>query len=170
MRTKIKPPPSAPAAPKITTYTVEPNGGYINCGESATLHWAVAGCDSNCDVTLTAKDGPSYYELVERLPGRPPTGSMSVSPMRRTLTKYILTATNAGGSDSKELVVEIHCDQKPPESAGVFCFKLTNDQSLVSKCYIVAVYDRDEPAAKKTAEDSYPGYTADKTSCDDRCP
>ena len=164
------PPPLPPPAPKIVAYTVEPNGGYINCGQSATLHWAVTGCDSNCDVTLTAKDGPSYYDLVERLPGRPPTGSMSVSPMRATLTKYFLTAANASGSDSKELVVQIHCDQKPPESAGVFCFKLTNNQSPVSTCYIVAVYDRDEQAAMKSAGDTYPGYSVDKTSCDAVCP
>ena len=166
------PAPKPPPAPTIKEFTVDPKSAYINCGSSATLHWIVTGCDSNCDVTLTAKDGPSYFDLVERLPGRPSTGSMSVTPTRATLTKYILTAANATGSDSKELVVQIFCTPKSPEpsGAGVFCFKLTNDQSLVSKCYMVAVYDRDEETARKRAEATYPGYSAEKNSCNTACP
>jgi hypothetical protein len=157
-----------PPTVKVTSFKATPD--YINLGDSSTLTWNVANCSSSCMVTITAKDGFGYNTLVSSLPGLSATGSLTVSPKRSTHTKYILSASGPLGSDSKEVVVQVYFPPAAQPTGDVFCFKMTNNQSLVSKCYIVAVYDKDEAAAKKSAENTYPGYTAEKTSCNSVCP
>jgi hypothetical protein len=82
------------AKPVITAFTASPND--VPAGSPSTLTWTVTGTVT----TLTMNDG---LHPVKDVTG---TSSLAVTP--DTVTTYTLTATNAGGSDSKQAVVSVH--------------------------------------------------------------
>jgi len=88
-----------PAAPVITSFTVEPT--TIQRGQSATLRWAVQGAD-----TVTIDQGIGNVAA---------NGNRSVSPAARTT--YRLTARNAGGETNSTALVNVTDPPPPPPAA-----------------------------------------------------
>ncbi len=89
------PPPAAPAA-RITAFGAEPRS--IQRGQSATLTWSVANAtDSNIDNGI---------------------GTVAANGMRQVFptntTTYTLTATSAGGNDTRSVTVEVTAPPAPP--------------------------------------------------------
>jgi peptidoglycan-associated lipoprotein len=89
------PPPAAPAA-RITNFGAEPRS--IQRGQSATLTWAVANAtDSNIDNGIGTVAA---------------NGTRQVFPTNTTT--YTLTATSAGGNDTRSVTVEVTNPPAPP--------------------------------------------------------
>ena len=89
------PPPPAPAA-RITNFTVEPRA--IQTGQSATLTWSVANATDisiNNGIGSVAADGTRQVF---------PTGT----------TTYTLTASSAGGNDTRSVTVDVSAPPPPP--------------------------------------------------------
>jgi peptidoglycan-associated lipoprotein len=89
------PPPPAPGA-RINNFGVEPRS--IQRGQSATLSWSVA------NATNIAIDGG--------------VGSVQANGMRQVFpsnsTTYTLTASSAGGNDTRSVTVEVTAPPAPP--------------------------------------------------------
>ena len=89
------PPPAAPAA-RITNFGAEPRS--IQRGQSATLTWSVANAtDTNIDNGI---------------------GTVAANGMRQVFptntTTYTLTASSAGGNDTRSVTVEVTAPPAPP--------------------------------------------------------
>jgi hypothetical protein len=150
--------------PIVSSFTASPDNGYINVGESTTLQWNIADCD-NCAVSMEARDGLNYADLVQSFPSLHAQGMLKVTPSRSTMTRYTITAKNRVGSNSKSKVVQLYCRNNQCQATGkLFFFKMKNSQSTVSPCFTVALYAADESSAKKMVETSYGGYSAETIS------
>jgi peptidoglycan-associated lipoprotein len=95
VETPPPPPPAAPAA-RITNFGAEPRS--IQRGQSATLTWSVANAtDSNIDNGI---------------------GTVGANGMRQVFptntTTYTLTASSAGGNDTRSVTVEVTAPPAPP--------------------------------------------------------
>jgi hypothetical protein len=123
-----------PQPPTITSFTASPNDGYINVGESATLHWSIKECSVGCKVTMVAHDGVNYQDLVASFSRLGSSGSLVVSPRRSTLTKYTLRAQNAVGASTADVLVQLYAPMNAPTSScpAVFYFRITDNSG---DCY-----------------------------------
>jgi hypothetical protein len=148
---------AADPPPRITSFTAEPNNGYINVGESATLRWAIENCTLGCAVTLVGKDGWQYANLTLNAQGLPRSGIFVVRPTRSTFTKYFLQARTQFGLDAKDTTVQLYASPGGGGNHRAFWFKITG--STVTPCFTLSVQAPDQATAKKIAE-SQTGYTA----------
>ncbi|HLJ13556.1 MAG TPA: peptidoglycan-associated lipoprotein Pal [Bryobacteraceae bacterium] len=89
-------PPPAPSRPSIDSFTAEPS--TIERGQSSTLRWSVSNAtDTSIDQGLGAVQS---------------SGSRQVFPS--STTTYTLTAKGAGGTDSRQVTVEVTVPPPPP--------------------------------------------------------
>lgn len=90
--------PAAPTAPaaRITNFSVEPRS--IQSGQSATLNWAVANAT---DISINNGIGSVAAN-----------GTRQVFPT--STTTYTLTASSAGGNDTRSVTVDVSSPPPPP--------------------------------------------------------
>jgi hypothetical protein len=154
--------PPTPPATQISSFSAAPNNGYINVGEAAALSWTVSFCGSNCQISLQGKDGPSYSNPVLNASKLPTQGTFKVTP-KNTLTQYTLTASGTGGSDASSRVVQLYASGPACSGCAWFYFKMTSG-SVVTPCFTVAQYAKDENTAMQIAESQNGGYSAQAIS------
>jgi len=158
------PPPEMNAipGPAIVAFTIMPLDGHINLGQYATLNWEISNCPAPCQVTLEARDGANYTDLVSSIRGLPSKGTMKVMPTRSTSTKYTISALDSLGSDAASKLVELYCSIpcSTKFSGNVFYFKIQNSQIDSTSCFTVALYAQDAAAAQQMAEGFDGGYAA----------
>jgi hypothetical protein len=148
-----------PQPPKITAFTASPNNGYINVGESATLHWSINECGAGCAVAMVAHDGVNYQDLLASFSGLGSSGSMVVSPRRSTLTKYTLSAQNPVGTATADTIVQLYAPMNTPPSCPMyFYFRITDNSG---DCYgTIAQCAPDSQSAVHFLTYTYPqGYS-----------
>jgi peptidoglycan-associated lipoprotein len=93
----VTPPPPAPAAPRITQFTAEPD--TIQRGQSSTLRWAVTGQTNN----ISIDQGIGAIQA---------TGNRRVFPTDSTT--YTLTAAGPGGSTTAQATINVTAPPPPP--------------------------------------------------------
>jgi len=127
-----------PEPPAIVLFSAAPS--EINLGESANLKWLIKDATS-----LTIDQGIGEVDA---------TGSVDLSPTKTTA--YTLTATNAGGTVSKSVVIYVNpplppaADNTPPVIKGVLALPETATKTVIT-------WTTDEPSSSeveygKTAE------------------
>jgi peptidoglycan-associated lipoprotein len=90
------PPPPKPQAPRIDTFVAEP--ASVERGQSSTLRWSVANATSmNIDQGVGAVQA---------------NGTRQVNPGNSTT--YTLTASGAGGMDTRSVTVTVNAPPPPP--------------------------------------------------------
>jgi len=96
--TPVVTPPAPPAAPaaRITNFSVEPRA--IQTGQSATLTWAVANATE-----ISINNGIGSVTA---------NGTRQVFPT--STTTYTLTASSAGGNDTRSVTVDVSSPPPPP--------------------------------------------------------
>jgi hypothetical protein len=124
------PPPQPRVPPPSVDFAVTPDDGrrnhaYFNVGGSATLQWTVTSCQ-NCAVSMRGFGGldHTYDKVILNSPHLPAQGAVPVTPGNsadRLNTKYVLTATGANGTTSREVYVRpVHgARARSGRSAGV---------------------------------------------------
>jgi hypothetical protein len=169
------PQPSAPAAaPKPSvTFKATPADAYVNPGASVTFNWQIANCDTGCSVSLQGvtlgPDGLSFTQSILHVKSLPSSGSYKISP-KQQWSQYTLTATNAGGSASQMIQVQVY--EGSQQIGSIFYFKMSNPGSSVTPCFTVAIDAKDKASAKQIAENQNGGYTAtsiDASQFDSAC-
>ena len=101
--TPSEPPPSAPLAVRINSFTGEPRS--IERGQSATLRWSVG---NSTDISIDSGLGAVAAN-----------GSRQVFPSQTTT--YTLTAKGGGSQDTRSVTIEVSSSVPPPpaRTAGV---------------------------------------------------
>src|SRR5580692_5098667 len=94
--TPSEPPPSAPLAVRINSFTGEPRS--IERGQSATLRWSVG---NSTDISIDSGLGAVAAN-----------GSRQVFPSQTTT--YTLTAKGGGSQDTRSVTIEVSSSVPPP--------------------------------------------------------
>ena len=90
------PPPPKPQPPRIDTFVAEP--ASIERGQSSTLRWSVANA-----TTMSINQGVGAVQA---------NGTRQVNPGNSTT--YTLTASGAGGMDTRSVTVTVNAPPPPP--------------------------------------------------------
>ena len=90
------PPPPKPQPPRIDTFVAEPTA--IQRGQSSTLRWSVANA-----TTMTIDQGVGAVQA---------NGTRQVNP--NNSTTYTLTASGAGGMDTRSVTLTVNAPPPPP--------------------------------------------------------
>ena len=93
------PPPPKPQAPRIDTFAAEP--ASIERGQSSTLRWTVANATN-----MSIDQGVGAVQA---------NGTRQVSPGNSTT--YTLTASGAGGMETRSVTVTVNAPPPPPPAA-----------------------------------------------------
>lgn len=96
VETPPPPPPPKAQAPRIDTFAAEPS--TIERGQSATLRWSIANATN-----MSIDPGVGAVQA---------NGTRQVSPA--TSTTYTLTASGAGGMDTRAVTVTVNAPPPPP--------------------------------------------------------
>jgi hypothetical protein len=141
---------------KVQLFEASPKKGLIEVGASATLTWQVSGCGPDCNVSLEGHDPHPvlYFSHLSAM------GSQTVTPRWNT-TYTLRAATPQGESDSRDVRIQHYrTTETQPSGVSPFCFRMTNPNSVVTKCFAICVYESDQAHAKQEAERENGGYMA----------
>jgi hypothetical protein len=153
--------PGAPSLPEIFFDAVPSDGGgpdgYINQGGTAELEWTILNIMSP-KISLIGKEFDTGYIVLNIPHGLSTMHTLKVTPMARV--DYTLTATGTKGTSSVTHHVGVFV---PSQSSGSeYWFKMTDPQNAAIPIFAVAVFAKDPPSGKQTAQADYPGYTANQ--------
>ena len=127
LQTKLPP-------PRIKYLNSDPSGAYINLNSSDKLSWQVDNCLAQCSISLIGELVPGAGPVFRATKLSTP-GGISVTPSDTTY--YTLTATSAGGSDSRKQTVTVY---NPGLTGGSWYYFQILNNSQVTPCFTDAVY------------------------------
>jgi hypothetical protein len=143
-----EPTPAVPS-PRVTI-TAAPDNGHIKVGASATVNWNVAECAQDCAVSLEARNGLNYTNLLINSSDVSKQGSFNITPTE-THTKFTVTARSGAGTDSASIVVQLDGTPAPCTSCSWYYFKMSQQGLSWTYCYTVRIYAPNEDTAKQLA-------------------
>jgi len=132
----VAPPPPPPAAPRITSFTAEPDS--IQRGQSSTLRWEVTGQTTN----ISIDQGIGVVQA---------TGNRRVFPTGSTT--YTLTVSGAGGNSTARATINVTEPPPAPPAPAPAVTKPSFEQVLTSQIQD-AFFDYDKSDIRSDARDA----------------
>jgi hypothetical protein len=134
----------------------DPQLGYVYLGKPAQLTWKYSGLVYGVSIVGTDEGGKTVFNAKHIVSYSLQVNSLQVTPSDNT--KYVLTINGPGGSVTATLSVDVYNSQQ--QGGSVFFFKMTDDDSSVLPCFMLAIYAPDEASAETLAKDQNGGYDA----------
>lgn len=151
--------------PVIQSFQVTPNDndphlGYVSLGAPATLTWQFSGLFYKNGVSIMGTDdlGKTVFAANGIISYTLLVNSLKVTPSDNT--KYSLQITGPGGAATASLSVDVYNSHS--QGGSVFFFKMTDDDSDVLPCFMLAIYAPDENSAETLAKAQNGGYDAEQ--------